>query len=64
MSEMTVRTAITLYIMVFLHIEFTIEDTNKVKDIMDSLELAMSGEKAVSMSVDQYTRGHYYKGID
>lgn len=46
------------------YIEFTIEDTNKVKDIMDSLELAMSGEKAVSMSVDQYTRGHYYKGID
>ena len=46
------------------YIEFTIEDTNKVKDIMDSLELAMSGEKAVSMSVDQYTRGHYYNGID
>ena len=46
------------------YIEFTIEDTNKVKDIMGSLELAMSGKKAVSMSVDQYTRGHYYKGID
>ena len=80
MSEMTVRTAITLYNGVptnmidrlaetgisgkDCYIEFTIEDTNKVKDIMDSLELALSGEKAVSMSVDQYTRGHYYKGID
>lgn len=46
-----------------VYIEFTVENGDSVKKVMDIVQAAASGD-VESANVSEFTRGHYYKGID
>lgn len=46
------------------YIEFTIEDGESVRNILDHADNVMNGTESVNVPIKEFTRGHYYKGID
>ena len=44
-------------------VELTVENADEAKKVMDCVENAVSGKRTDGFIKD-YTRGHYYKGID